>query len=308
MLGWFLGGCLAHGIGRRATGHLVAERELTRVGAILAVRLSAAEVALIQITPPAEAPSTVLGMLLYPYLKLVPVALVGLLPVHRALAGFDCDVSPVDRKLVLRLADISFTAAAPNIAFIRGPGAGKSHRATAIGVAGITRHDRRVRFNSVVNLVNALEQEKVQGRAGRIAVRPHGHGRTRRAGYLPFSPARRGAAVARLCEHTSDHSTTKLDFVEWSTAFGDAKMTAVLPDQLTQHGHILETGNESDLDRYHGLAPMTCRSSRHRHSPGRLSDRLFHDTWPARGVGSLSSRRRRRRCRRSHGSSSRGAV
>jgi hypothetical protein len=31
-------------------------------------------------------------------------------PVHRDLAGFDFDISPVDRKLVIQLADMSFTA------------------------------------------------------------------------------------------------------------------------------------------------------------------------------------------------------
>jgi hypothetical protein len=52
---------------------------------------------------------------------------------------------------------------------VGGPGTGKTHLATAIGVSGITRHGKRVRFYSTVDLVNALEQEKAQGKAGRIA-------------------------------------------------------------------------------------------------------------------------------------------
>jgi len=36
-------------------------------------------------------------------------------------------------------------------------------------VSGITRQSKRVRFYSTVDLVNALEQEKAQGKAGRIA-------------------------------------------------------------------------------------------------------------------------------------------
>ena len=47
---------------------------------------------------------------------------------------------------------------------IGGPGTGKTHLATALGIAGLSRHGKRVRFYSTVDLVNALEQEKSQRR------------------------------------------------------------------------------------------------------------------------------------------------
>jgi DNA replication protein DnaC len=91
-------------------------------------------------------------------------------PVHRDLAGFNFEASQVDRALVQKLADLSFTQDTQNVVLIGGPGTGKTHLATALGISGLTQHGKKVRFYSTVDLVNALEQEKAQGKAGRIAL------------------------------------------------------------------------------------------------------------------------------------------
>ena len=86
-------------------------------------------------------------------------------PIHRDLAGFDFEVSPVDKVLIKKLANLGFTEDAQNVVLIGGPGTGKTHLATALGISGLTHHAKRVRFYSTVDLVNALEQEKAKGKA-----------------------------------------------------------------------------------------------------------------------------------------------
>lgn len=57
---------------------------------------------------------------------------------------------------------------------------------------------------------------------------------------VPYSYAKQGVSLRVYANHI-----VILDFKEWVSVFGDAKMTTALLDRITHHCSIIETRNES---------------------------------------------------------------
>jgi len=171
-------------------------------------------------------------------------------PVLKDLDTYDFSLLPgLNKPKILELARGEWIDQHFNCCLIGNAGTGKTHLATALGLAAC-RQGRRVRFFAAAALVTQLEEAQKEYRLDRLL------GQLDKTdllivdelGYLSFSRA--GAELlfqvfADRYERASLLITSNLAFGDWGQVFQGERMTAALLDRLTHRCHIFEMNGES---------------------------------------------------------------
>ena len=171
-------------------------------------------------------------------------------PSHKTLDTFDFKSRPsVNKPLVLELAKGEYLQRRENLLFVGPSGTGKTHLATALGIAACGL-GKKVRFWRVTELITTLLEAKEE----RQLLRTRGQLAKLdllildELGYVPASKA--GAellfdVIATAYERNSVLVTTNLPFENWTEVLGNERLTGAALDRLTHRCHILETKGES---------------------------------------------------------------
>jgi DNA replication protein DnaC len=171
-------------------------------------------------------------------------------PTAKLLDEFDFTARPsVNKLLVLDLVRGDYLTRQENILLVGPSGTGKTHLATALGMAACAQ-GQRVRFWRVTELITTLREADQD----RQLLRMRSHLAKLdllildEFGYVPASKA--GAellfdVIATAYERSSVILTTNLPFENWTEVLGNERLTGAALDRLTHRCHILETSGES---------------------------------------------------------------
>ena len=170
-----------------------------------------------------------------------------------AVKGFDTfdftAIPSLNKPLVLELARCEYVVARDNIIALGNSGTGKTHVCLALGLAACQR-GLSVAFVTAAGLVHQLMEARDEKRLLRLQAQLSAVKLliVDELGYVPLSQT--GAELlfevfSQRHERGSMIVSSNLPFDEWTSVFGNQRLTGALLDRLTHHVHILEMNGES---------------------------------------------------------------
>jgi DNA replication protein DnaC len=188
-------------------------------------------------------------------------------PALKDFDTYDFAAQPaLPKQKLLELARGEWIEEHANVCLIGNSGTGKTHLATALGLAAC-RQGWRVRFFTAAGLVNRLEEAQKQYQLERFLQQLDRMDLLicDELGYLSFS--RVGAELlfqvfADRYERKSLLLTSNLPFADWVQVFQGERMTAALLDRLTHRCHIFEMNGESFRFRESMKAKKAAKASK----------------------------------------------
>ena len=171
-------------------------------------------------------------------------------PAVKSFDTFDFAAIPsLNKPLVLELARCEYVVARDNIIALGNSGTGKTHVCLALGLAACQR-GLSVAFATAAGLVHQLMEARDDKRLLRLQAQLAAVKLliVDELGYVPLSQT--GAELlfevfSQRHERGSTIVTSNLPFDEWTSVFGNQRLTGALLDRLTHHVHILEMNGES---------------------------------------------------------------